>query len=87
MQLSIFTMRRTVFSGQTPRVTAPTTTGEVTILEHHEPYVTVLAPGELHYVAIVPHGAGTAEKEETLNIIGGFLEVRADNEVRILADE
>jgi len=87
MKLSIYTMRRTVFTGETTRVTAPTVTGEITVLDHHEPYVTILTPGELRYVTIIPHGAGTAEKEETLKITGGFLEVRADNEIRILADE
>lgn len=86
MKLSVHTMKRTVYSGDTPRVTAPTVTGEVTILEHHEPYVTILEPGLLRYVAIVPHGAGTTEKEEVLTITGGFLEVRDNNEVRILAD-
>ncbi len=86
MKLSVYTMKRTVYSGSTPRVTAPTVTGEVTILEHHIPYVTILEPGLLRYVAIVPHGAGTIEKEETLEIKGGFLEVRENNEVRVLAD-
>jgi len=79
-------MKRTVYAGETPRVTVPTVTGEITVLEHHEPYVTILAPGLVRYVAIVPHGAGTIEKEETLAITGGFLEVRPGNEVRILAD-
>lgn len=86
MKLSVYTMKKTVYSGETPRVTAPTITGEVTILEHHEPYVTILKPGVLRYVAIVPHGAGTIEKEEMLTITGGFLEVRDNNEIRVLAD-
>ena len=86
MKLSVYTMKRTVYSGETPRITAPTITGEVTILEHHIPYVTVLKPGMLRYVAIVPHGASTIEKEEVLQISGGFLEVRENNEIRILAD-
>lgn len=86
MKLSVYTIKKTVYSGETPRITAPTVAGEVTILEHHIPYVTVLEPGVLRYVAIVPHGASTIEKEETLTITGGFLEVRDNNEVRILAD-
>ena len=67
-------------------MTVPTVTGEVTILEHHIPYVTVLEPGLLRYTHTVTEGAGTAEKEEVLQITGGFLEVRDNNEVRILAD-
>ncbi|MDO8601677.1 MAG: F0F1 ATP synthase subunit epsilon [bacterium] len=87
MRLSIYTIRKTVFEGETPRVTVPTITGEITVLEHHVPYVTVLSPGNLKYVHFVPHGASTKEQEETLPINGGFLEVRAGNEIRILADE
>jgi F0F1-type ATP synthase epsilon subunit len=86
MKLSVYTIKRTVFSGETPRVTVPTVTGEVTILEHHIPFVTILEPGLLRYTHMVQEGAGMAEKEEVLQITGGFLEVRDNNEVRILAD-
>lgn len=86
MRLSVYTIKRTVFTGETPRVTAPTVTGEVTILEHHIPYVTILEPGLLRYTHMVAEGAGMVEKEEVLQITGGFLEVRDNNEVRILAD-
>ncbi len=86
MKLSIYTIRKTVFEGETPRVTVPTVTGEITVLEHHVPYATVLSPGNLKYVHFVQHGAEKREQEETFPITGGFLEVRQDNEVRILAD-
>jgi ATP synthase F1 epsilon subunit len=86
MKLSVYTIKRTVFSGETPRVTVPTVTGEVTILEHHIPYVTILEPGLLRYTHAVQQGAEMVQKEESLAITGGFLEVRDNNEVRILAD-
>ena len=79
MKLSIYTMRRTVYEGETSRVTLPTAVGEVTVLDNHEPYVTILHPGKLRYEA---SGA-----EQHLSIKGGFLEVREHNEVRVLADE
>ncbi len=79
MQLKIYTMSRTVFTGETSRVTLPTITGQLTLLENHIPLVTVLEPGTLVYVK--------NDKEETLPIKGGFLEVRSGNEVRVLADE
>ena len=75
-----------MFEGETPRVTVPTITGEITVLEHHIPYVTVLMPGNLKYVRFVEHGTEMREQEETLSITGGFLEVRQNNEIRILAD-
>lgn len=86
-------MRRTVYEGETSRVTLPTAVGEVTILDHHEPYVTILQPGSLRYEIPVSVELPSGEKsplrhgENALPIKGGFLEVREGNEVRILADE
>lgn len=94
MHLKIYTMRRTVYEGETSRVTLPTEMGEVTILDHHEPYVTILQPGKLRYD--VPTSVELPQSHEkspvrhgenSLPIKGGFLEVREGNEVRILADE
>jgi F0F1-type ATP synthase epsilon subunit len=87
MKLSIYTIKHTIYSGETSRVSLPTVTGEVTILDHHVPYVTLLTEGKVRYGKVVPSGAGTKEEEETILIKGGFLEVRDNNEVRVLADE
>ncbi len=87
MKLSIYTIKHTVYSGETSRVSLPTVSGEVTILDHHVPYVTLLSAGKVRYSKVVPAGAGTKEEEETIAITGGFLEVRDNNEVRVLADE
>ena len=86
-------MRRTVYEGDTTRVTLPTVVGEVTILDHHEPYVTILQSGGLRYDVPVSTDLPTGEKsasrmeERQFSIKGGFMEVREGNEVRILADE
>ncbi len=94
MHLKIYTIRKTIYEGETSRVTLPTAVGEVTILDHHEPYVTVLQPGSLRYE--VPTSVELPQSHEkspikhgenALPIKGGFMEVRDDNEVRILADE
>lgn len=94
MKLKIYTMRRTVYEGETSRVTLPTSVGEVTILDNHEPYVTVLQPGRLRYdVPVSVQLPQSHEKspvthgENALSIKGGFMEVREGNELRILADE
>ncbi len=94
MQLRIYTIRKTIYEGETTRVTLPTAVGQVTILDNHEPYVTILRPGSLFYAAAVQSelpqsGVKSALRYEqrTLPINGGFLEVREGNEVRILADE
>ena len=87
MRLSIHTIRKTVYSGETDRLTAPTVMGEVTILPHHESYVTLLTKGDLKFTKKHQEGPHTLFKEERFAVKGGFLEVRPDNEIRVLADE
>lgn len=65
----------------------PTVMGQITVLGHHEPYVTMLEPGEVRFTKVFKEGATEGESEERLPIKGGFLEVREGNEVRVLADE
>jgi len=56
---------------------APTSEGEIGILPHHTPLMTMLKPGELR--------AKQGDKEIELVVTGGFLEVRPDH-VIVLAD-
>ncbi len=94
MHLRIYTIRKTVYEGETTRVTLPTAVGEVTVLDNHEPYVTILQPGSLRYEAPVstelPQSgvrSATRYEQRAFDIKGGFMEVREHNEVHILADE
>lgn len=64
---------------QVAQVSIPTTTGEVTILPHHIPLLSVLAPGELRIKKTDGHEAGIA-------VSSGLLEVMSGNKIRILAD-
>ena len=56
---------------------APGTEGELGILPHHAPLMTMLKPGELK--------AKQGDKDLSLVVTGGFLEVRPDR-VIVLAD-
>lgn len=78
MQFQIITPERVVFSDNVDQVTMNTSAGEITVLAHHIPLVTLLQPGELRYKK-------NAE-EFAIAISGGFAEVRADNSIKILAD-
>ncbi|MDO8622283.1 MAG: ATP synthase F1 subunit epsilon [bacterium] len=74
LQLSIITPERTVWDGQIDQVTLTTTEGEITVLPHHIPLVSVLTPGELRMK--------TGDKEIPMAIAGGFVEVLpADGQV------
>ncbi|MBI4433901.1 ATP synthase F1 subunit epsilon [Candidatus Uhrbacteria bacterium] len=79
LQLSIITPEQTVFSGTVEQVTLRTTDGEITVLPHHQPLVSVLAPGELRF--------RSAGKEIPMSIAGGFVEVFPGSRVAVLADD
>ena len=77
MKLEIVTGEGLVYSGDVEVLVAPGIEGELGILPHHAPLLTMLQPGEIR---IVVEG-----QEEYMVISGGFLEVLA-NTVTILAD-
>lgn len=77
VRLDIVTAEREVFSGEVDEVVAWGVEGQMGILPHHAPLMTMLRPGELF---IRKGGEG-----EYLAITGGFLEVRPDR-ITILAD-
>ncbi len=78
MRLEIITPERIVLSDKIDRITLMTENGEISILPHHIPFVSNLRPGEARY---------EKEKHEaSLAIAGGFVVVREDGSVVILAD-
>jgi len=77
LRLEIITAERQVFAGDVNVVVAPGIEGELGILPHHAPLMTMLKPGELLI---------RKDGEETyMSVSGGFLEIRPDK-VIILAD-
>ena len=76
-RLEIVTAERVVFSDDVEVVVAPGIEGQLGILPHHAPLMTMLEPGELQ----VRKGG----EEFSLAVSGGFLEVRPDR-VIVLAD-
>ncbi len=77
IRLDIVTAERQVYSDEVDVIVAPGIDGEMAILPHHAPLMTILQPGELR----VRQGG----EEFSLAITGGFLEVRPDR-VTVLAD-
>jgi len=77
LKLDIVTAERVVYSEDVDAVIAPGVEGQLGILPHHAPLMTILQAGEL----VVRRGG----EEDTLAISGGFLEVRPDR-VIVLAD-
>ena len=76
-KLEIVTAERMVFSEEVSALIAWGMEGQLAILPHHAPLMTMLQPGDLMI--------REDKEEEYLAISGGFLEVRPDK-VIILAD-
>ncbi len=77
IRLDVVTAERAVYSDNVDMIIAPGVEGELGILPHHTPLMTMLAPGELRIK--------TGGEEISLAITGGFLEVRPDRVV-VLTD-
>jgi F-type H+-transporting ATPase subunit epsilon len=77
IHLDIVTIERTVVSEDVDYVSAPGIDGVLGILPRHEPLLTALGIGELHYKK--------GNQEFSFAIGGGFMEVRPDK-VTVLAD-
>jgi len=76
-KLEIVTAEKMIFSDDVSAIIAWGVEGQLGILPHHAPLMTMLQPGDL----LIRKG----QEEEYLFITGGFLEVRPDK-VIILAD-
>jgi F-type H+-transporting ATPase subunit epsilon len=77
IRLDIVTAEQSVFSDDVDVVVIPGVEGQLGVLPHHAPLMTMLQPGELQI--------RKGREELALAIAGGFLEVRPDR-VIILAD-
>lgn len=77
LHIEVVTAERRVFVDEVDMVVAPGAEGQLGILPHHAPLMTMLAPGE---VRLKKDG-----EEVIMATSGGFLEVLA-NRVTILAD-
>ncbi len=78
IRFSLITPEKTAYTGECDSVSLPTTTGQIQVLEKHEPLVSILAPGELKIVK--------GDEITYLAVSSGFIEVRPGGEVVVLAN-
>ncbi|MBI3573648.1 F0F1 ATP synthase subunit epsilon [Candidatus Kaiserbacteria bacterium] len=76
MKVTIAKVHENLFSGEALSLSAKTTEGEVTILPKHEPFVANLGAGIV--------SVRTAEGEQKFDILGGVLEVSANQATVLL---
>ena len=78
MQVTVISPEASVYNGEADAVTAPAYDGQVGILPHHAPFMTLLGSGTL----TVKHQG----KEHRFTVQGGFLQV-VSNRVRVVAEQ
>ncbi len=78
IKFEITTQERTVYNDEIDEVILPTKTGQIAVLPHHIPLVSVLTAGEL----IVKKDG----QEIPMAISGGFVEVQSENKIVVLAN-
>ncbi len=79
MELNIISLRGIEYQGTIKSLNIRTTSGEITVLDHHRPLVTVLDKGTAHIV-------DTKDNKQDVAIAGGFLEVSPANTINVLVD-
>ena len=80
MKLSIYSLKKILFQGTAESVNLKTASGEITVLDHHRPLVSVLAAGTVKII-------DNEKKEHYIPVISGFLEVNSENQTRLIVDE
>ena len=80
MRLTIASLKGKQFEGEVRSLNIPTTSGEITVLDHHRPLITILREG----TATITAADG---KKAKIPLKGGFLEMDAENHLKILLDE
>jgi F-type H+-transporting ATPase subunit epsilon len=80
MHLGIYSLEKVLYRGEASSVNCPTESGEITILNHHRPLISLLKKG---IVKIVDED----NKEHYVSVASGFLEVRPGGQVRFLIQE
>ncbi len=78
LKVSVISPEAILFEGEVDSVVAPAFDGEVGILQHHAPMVTLLGTGELRL-----KGGGS---DRRFAVEGGFLQV-VDDQVRVVTEK
>lgn len=77
MFLKIHLINNALFSGEAERLTFKTPLGETTVLNTHEPLITLVDSGDV--------SVQTKEGEKKFSFPGGVLEVKSGSEVTLIA--
>lgn len=80
MRIGVYSLQKVFYEGDVSSINCQTATGEITILKHHRPLISVLKKGTMKIV-------DENGKEWYIPISSGFLEVRSGDEAKFLIEE
>jgi len=80
MRVFVYSLEKILYEGEANSLTAKTSLGEITVLDHHRPLITDILKSVLKII-------DNNGKEHYFNVSTGFLEVNNLNEVRALIFE
>ena len=80
MKLGVYSLKKVLFQGDAKSVNCNTRSGEITILDNHEPLISILEKGT---IAIVDKEG----KDFFIPVHSGFLEVDSGSQAKILVEE
>jgi F0F1-type ATP synthase epsilon subunit len=80
MELSVYSLKKILFQGSVQLLNCKTVMGEITVLDNHETFITVLSAGVIKII-------DSDKREHFFPVKSGFLEVRPENEVRVIVEE
>lgn len=78
MKLSIYSIKQILLETQAEKVTLPTPQGEITVLDHHLPLVTLVNAGNIAYYT-------SQNQWQEIAFSGGIAEIRPGSELVLLA--
>lgn len=79
MKVAIYSIQDTLFEGEAEKLIVSTTAGQMTVLDQHIPLISSLFGPSLEVV-------DNKGKKNIIELVSGFLEVRPESEVVILAN-
>ena len=79
MKVGVYSLEKVLFQGDAVSVNCNTKIGEITILENHEPLISVLEKGTMKII-------DQENKEWYIPVSSGFLEIK-NNEGKFLVEE
>ena len=80
MQVGVYSLEKVLYSGEAVEINCQTRSGEITILDGHEPLITLLTAGVLKIV-------DENKQEHYIPLSSGFLEISSGNRAKLLVEQ